>query len=64
MYREDHKGHISAAEIHEKCSELTGDDEQRDRKDYIADVVAMCSKLHGCYGLFYDIAVSLILNIT
>lgn len=58
MYRGDHKGRISAAEINEKRSELTGNDEQRDRKDYIADVVTMCSKLHGCYGLFYDIDVS------
>ena len=58
MYRGDHRGHISAAEIDKKCSDLS--DEQKDHKDYIADVVSMCSKLHGCYGVFYDITVSLI----
>ena len=58
MYRGDHRGRISAAEIYKKRSDLS--DEQKDRGDYVADVVTMCGKLHGCYGLFYDIAVSLI----
>ena len=61
MYRGDHRGRISADEIKKKCSDLS--DKQKDHKDYIADVVTMCSKLHGCYGLFYDITVSLIPNV-
>ena len=59
MYRGDHQGRISAAEIDKKCSDLSASDEQKDHKDYVADVVSMCSKLHGCYGVFYDITVSL-----
>ena len=63
MYRGDHQGRISAAEILDYKRHSNLSDKQRDHKDYIADVVTMCSKLHGCYGLFYDITVSLIQNI-
>ena len=61
MYRGDHRGRISVDEIYKKRSDLS--DKQREHRDYIADVVTMCSKLHGCYGLFYDISVSSIPNL-
>jgi hypothetical protein len=56
MYRGDHRGCISVEEIYKRRSDLS--DVQKDHRDYIGDVVTMCSKLHGCYGLFYDISVS------
>ena len=63
MYRGDHRGHISADEIYKKRSDFELSDKQRERRNYIADVVTMCSRLHGCYGLFYDISVSPIPNL-
>ena len=60
MYRGDHGGHISKNEVLKERLELGHLKPDKQREEYIADVVTMCSKLRGCYGLFYDVAVSLI----